>query len=101
MIRKPPGPPLQCFPRLDARYEDNDRAAREAPLPAYARVLEHGSVEPGDVDRGEDGEGAQDDGVEEKFVGVDVVEEGGGEVPRCRFRSGVGVVTLGFIFRVG
>ena len=64
---------LGPLPRLYAQEEEHGLDEDDAPFPADACVLEHYGVEAGNVDDGEHGDEARDDGPEEKLVapGVD------------------------------
>lgn len=67
---------LDELPGLDAGDEDDGEANGESPLPGDAHMLEELGVEVGNVDDGEDGETADDDGPEEEAVGVNILEDG-------------------------
>ncbi|GJC93041.1 hypothetical protein ColKHC_01867 [Colletotrichum higginsianum] len=67
---------LDELPGLDTDDVEEREADDDAPLPRDANVLEKGGVERRDVDDGEDGKGADDDGPEEELVVIDVLEEG-------------------------
>lgn len=67
---------LNPLPGLDTNHKHEDGAERERPFPSDALVLENVSVQARDVDGWEHRYGSDNDGPEEEFVLVHVLEEG-------------------------
>lgn len=64
---------LRELPGFDAGEEENRCDDHDGPLPGDHLVLEDHAVDDGDVESGEDGDEADDDGPEEELVATDVV----------------------------
>ena len=61
------------FPCFDAGEEEHGGDDHDGPLPGDHLVLEYDAVDDWDVEGGEDGDEADDDGPEEEFVAAHVV----------------------------